>query len=55
MGMVFHRFSDGTEKYIYSNGEEETLYCDGTIQKIDENKTKTIVYTNGQKVPFINL
>lgn len=49
------RFADGTEKYIYSNGEEETLYFDGTIQKIDENKTKTIFYANGQKVYYINI
>ena len=43
---------DGTEKYIYINGEEETVFSDGTIQKIDKDKVKTIEYPNGSKVIY---
>lgn len=41
---------DGTEKYIYTNGEEETVFANGTVQKIGRDKTKTIEYTNGSRV-----
>jgi hypothetical protein len=40
---------DGTEKFIYPNGEEETIFHDGTIQKIGKDKIKTIQYPNGSK------
>lgn len=43
------RFSDGTEKYIYPNGEEETVFADGTVQKVGKDKVKTIEYPNGSK------
>ena len=46
-------FCDGTKKQITINGEEETLFTDGTVQKIGSNKVKTIGYSNGQKVKII--
>ncbi len=45
-----YRFSDGTEKLIFSSGEEETRFSDGTIQRIGANQHKIIIYPNGQKV-----
>lgn len=44
------RFSDGTEKYLFANGEEHTLFTDGTLSKIDPNQVKTVEYANGDKV-----
>ncbi|CAD8061276.1 unnamed protein product [Paramecium sonneborni] len=41
------RFGDGTEKYISINGEEQTFFSDGIIQKIDSKKIKQIEYPNG--------
>jgi len=37
---------------IHLNGEEETVFTDGTIQKVNAQKIKTIDYSNGQKVTY---
>ncbi len=44
------RFADGTEKNIKPNGEEETVFVDGTVQRVNKNKVKVIEYTDGKKV-----
>ena len=36
------RFQDGTEKFVYSNGEEFTVYADGTLQMVTSNTIKVI-------------
>ncbi|KRX10693.1 hypothetical protein PPERSA_08688 [Pseudocohnilembus persalinus] len=43
------KFPDGTERYIYSNGEQHSLFPDGVFQIIDQNNTKTLEYPNGYK------
>lgn len=49
MGFEWDRFADGTQKIIYANGEEETLFVDGTVQRVGKNRIKTIEYPNGEK------
>jgi hypothetical protein len=36
------RFPDGTIKCILPSGEEESIFTDGTVQKIEKDGTKTI-------------
>mgnify|MGYP001134487269 CR=1 FL=1 len=48
-------FADGTKKNIMANGEEETLFNDGTVQRVNAQKIKTIEYANGQKVNLMAL
>ena len=47
------KFPDGTIKSIYQNGEEESIFTDGTIQKIDKQGNKTIEYINGDRDVFL--
>ena len=35
---------------IHINGEEETVFTDGTVQRVNAQKIKTIDYANGQRV-----
>jgi hypothetical protein len=42
-------FPDGSHKFINFNGYEETLYSDGTIQKIDKNNNLIVELKDGTK------
>ena len=46
----FVRFGDGTKKYITEDGEEETVFTDGTVQRVSKDKMKVITYASGQVV-----
>ncbi len=41
------KFEDGTEKYIYPNGEEFTFFTDKTIQSMNKENIKLIEYQSG--------
>lgn len=43
-------FADGTKKFINNNGEETTIFTDGTVQRVGADKIKYIEFANGQKV-----
>ena len=36
-------------KRVWSSGEEESVFADGTVQKLQANGNRVIEYTNGQK------
>ena len=36
-------FTDGTKKCILANGEEETVFTDGTVQRVNQNKVVSII------------
>ena len=42
-------FPDQTIKYLYPNGEEEYVFSDGTIQKVNVEGERTIEFPNGQR------
>jgi centromere protein J len=44
---ILNRFPDGTIKCIYADGEEESIFTDGTIQRIEKNGKKIIEYASG--------
>jgi centromere protein J len=46
-------FPDKTLKFISKEGEEETYFVDGTIQRIDLNGTITLEHENGIKVNLV--
>lgn len=55
LSLLTPRFADQTEKYIYTNGEEETVFADKTIQRIGVDGKKTLEYPNGTKVSLFKL
>ena len=42
-------FPDKSTKYIYPNGEEMSVFKDGSIQKRASDGTTSIEYPNGQR------
>jgi len=40
---------------IHINGEEETVFTDGTVQRVNAQKIKTIDYANKQRVRGLKL
>lgn len=36
-------------KYVQPNGEEESVFADGTVQRLLTDGNRVIVYANGQK------
>ena len=43
------RFPDGTVKTVQPGGAEESLFSDGTLQRIHVDRTREIQYPNGQR------
>ncbi|XP_054676190.1 uncharacterized protein LOC129204357 isoform X2 [Grus americana] len=42
-------FPDHTVKCLYSDGFKETFFPDGTVVKVEKNRDKIVVFSNGQK------
>jgi len=42
-------FTDGTVKIIHPNGDEHSIFPDGTVQKILSGGTKSVEHPSGQK------
>lgn len=43
------QYPDGTTKYIYDNGEEETVYPDGAVEHLLPSGDWTVAYPDGYR------